>query len=181
MEQRYSKREIDLFFGDAVQISEEGNVPYGWQFKDENISIKTAKGNKLNCFGIKTRNNDFVFETTYETIDSNFIIELINNLSKTIAKHTVIVLDNAKVHQSKLFKQMKDEWAKKQLFIFYLPPYSPQLNIIERLWKEMKERWISVEDYLTTDTLFYKTKLILNEIGNSLKLNFKKYYPFNFE
>jgi len=45
----------------------------------------------------------------------------------------------------------------------------------------MKERWISVEDYLTTDTLFYKTKLILNEIGNSLKLNFKKYYPFNFE
>jgi len=104
LEQRYSKREIDLFFGDAVQISEEGNVPYGWQFKDENISIKTAKGNKLNCFGMITRNNDFVFETTYEIIDSNFIIELINNFSKTIAKHTVIVLDNAKVHQSKLFK-----------------------------------------------------------------------------
>jgi len=181
LEQRNSRGEIDLFFGDEVQISEERNLPYGWQFKDENISIKTAKGKKLNCFGMITRNNDFVFETTYEMIDSNFIIEQINNFSKTIAKHTVIVLDNAKVHQSKLFKQMKEVWAKKQLFIFYLPPYSPQINIVERVWKELKERWISVDDYLTTDMLFYKTKLILNEIGKSLKLNFKKYYPFNFE
>jgi len=41
--------------------------------------------------------------------------------------------------------------------------------------------WNLQDDYLTTDTLFYKTKLILNEIGNSLKLNFKKYFPFNFE
>ena len=65
-------------------------------------------------------------------------------------------IDNAKVHQSKLFKQMKEVWAKKQLFIFYLPTYSLQLNIVERVWKELKERWISVDDYISTDLLFYK-------------------------
>lgn len=121
-------------------------MPYGWQFKEENISIKTAKGKKLNCFGILSRNNEFEYATTYEMIDSNFIIEKINQFSYQIKKHTVIVLDNAKVHQSKSFKAMKDVWAKRNLFILYLPPYSPHLNIIERLWKEMKARWINEKD-----------------------------------
>ena len=173
LEQRYSNNEIELFYGDEVQVSEEAYVPYGWQFKDENISVKSAKGKKLNCFGMITRRNDFVFETTYDIIDSSFIIEQINKFSNTIKKHTVIVLDNAKVHQSKVFKKMKEVWAKKQLFIFYLPPYSPQLNIIERLWKEMKERWIDIKNYEETDQLFYATKLVLNEIGKSLKLKYK--------
>jgi transposase len=173
LEQRYSNNEIELFYGDEVQVSEEAYVPYGWQFKDENISVKSAKGKKLNCFGMITRSNDFVFETTYDIIDSSFIIEQIDKFSYTIKKHTVIVLDNAKVHQSKAFKKMKEVWAKKQLFIFYLPPYSPQLNIIERLWKEMKERWIDIKNYEETDQLFYATKLVLNEIGKSLKLKYK--------
>ena len=121
-----------------------------------------------------TRDNQFVYETTYETIDSSFIIEQLNKFSYTIKKHTVIVLDNAKVHQSKAMKAMQNIWAKRELFVFYLPPYSPQLNIIERVWKELKERWIKVDDYQTTDLLFYKTKMILDEIGMSLNLKFKK-------
>lgn len=163
-----------MYYGDEVQISEEGNVPYGWQFKDENISIKTAKGKRLNCFGMITRDNKFEFTTTYEIIDTQFIIEKINQFSYEIKRHTVIVLDNAKVHQSKFFKSMRDVWAKRNLFIFYLPPYSPQLNIIERVWKEMKARWINEKDYQSADNLFYATHLVLNDIGKSLKMNFKK-------
>jgi transposase len=69
---------------------------------------------------------------------------------------------------------MRDVWAKRNLFIFYLPPYSPQLNIIERVWKEMKARWINEKDYQSADNLFYATHLVLNDIGKSLKMNFKK-------
>lgn len=174
LEQRSNAGEIDLYYGDEVQISEEAYVPYGWQFKDEDISIKTAKGKKLNCFGMITRDNQFEFETTYDIIDSQFIVEKINQFSFRIKKHTVIVLDNAKVHQSKLLKSMQAGWAKRNLFIFYLPPYSPHLNIIERLWKEMKARWINEKDYQSTEQLFYATNLVFYEIGKSLKLNFKK-------
>jgi transposase len=174
LEQRSINGEIDLYYGDEVQISEEGYVPYGWQFKDENISIKSAKGKSINCFGIITRDNEFEYATTYETINSNFIIEQIDRFSYQLKKHTVIVLDNAKVHQSKAMKLMQKVWAKRELFIFYLPPYSPHLNIIERLWKEMKARWIQVKDYENDDQLFYATKLILNAVGNELRINFKK-------
>jgi len=48
------------------------------------------------------------------------------------------------------------------------------LNIIERLWKEIKARWIQVKDYEECDKLFYATKLVLNAIGNNLYINFKK-------
>lgn len=174
LEKRSINDEIDLYYGDETQVSEEAYVPYGWQFKDENISIKSSKGKKLNCFGMLTRDNKFEYAITYETIDSNFIIEKINQFSYLIKKHTVIVLDNAKVHQSKSFIAMKNIWAKRNLFIFYLPPYSPQLNIIERLWKEMKARWINEKDYQTSDHLFFATHLVLNQIGKSLNLNFKK-------
>ena len=43
------------------------------------------------------------------------------------------------------------------------------------MWQEMKARWINEKDYETTDQLFYTTNLVLNEIGKSLKMNFKKY------
>lgn len=174
LEQRYNNDEIDLYYGDETQISEEGYVPYGWQFRDENISIKSANGKRINCFGMITRDNKFEFATTYETINADFVIEKVDAISKGIKRHTVIVLDNAKVHQSKKLKAMQSIWAKRQLYIFYLPPYSPHLNIIERLWKEMKARWIQVRDYENDDQLFYSTHLILNAIGKDLKINFKK-------
>ena len=107
LEQRYNNDEIDLYYGDETQISEEGYVPYGWQFKDENISIKSANGKRINCFGMITRDNKFEFATTYETIDSNFVIEKVDAISKGIKRHTAIVLDNAKVHQSKILKAMQ--------------------------------------------------------------------------
>lgn len=68
---------------------------------------------------------------------------------------------------------MQKVWAKRKLFIFFLPPSSPQLNIIERLWKEIKARWISVKDYENQQQLFYTVELILKAIGHSLKLYFK--------
>jgi transposase len=83
-------------------------------------------------------------------------------------------LDNASIHQSKAMRLMQDVWAKRQLFIFYLPPYSPHLNIIERLWKEIKAGWIQVKDDEECDKLFYATKLVLNAIGNNLYINFKE-------
>ncbi len=110
-----------MYYGDEVQISEEGYVPYGWQFTDENIRIKSAKGKRINCFGMLSRENQFEHATIYETINSNFVIEKINTFSHQIKKHTVIVLDNAKVHQSKAVKAMQNVWAKRKLFIFHFP------------------------------------------------------------
>ena len=160
-----------------MQISEEGYVPYGWLFSDENICIESAKGAHINCFGLLSRDGSFVYETSEDNITSDFVIEQLDKLSFEIQKPTVVVLDNAKVHRAKKVQEMRTYWAKRNIFIFFLPPYSPHLNIIERLWKELKSRWIAPKDYINKEQLFYATKLICNAIGKSLFIKFK---PFSY-
>lgn len=172
LEKQSQMGEIDLFYGDTVCVSEEGYVPYGWQFKGEKVSIKSTHGRWINCFGILTRDCKFKFETTYETMDSDFIVNFFESVSFEITKPTVIVLDNASVHKSKKIKERLVYWEERGLYIAYLPPYSPHYNIIERLWRELKARWLRPEDYLTSDRLFLSVKLALGEIGKSLSLNF---------
>jgi hypothetical protein len=150
-------------------------VPYGWQFQDENISMEAATGGKkLNCFGMITRDNELSYYTTQQMINTHFIIEHLDRFSYQITKPTVIVLDNAKVHKSKAMLAMQQIWSTRGLFIFYLPPYSPHLNIIERLWRELKARWLEPKDYVNDQQLFYAFTLVLHAIGKDLCINFSK-------
>lgn len=117
------------------------------------------------------------FETTTESINSAFLIAFFDKFVLKINKLTVIVLDNAKIHKSKAFKERCDYWQKMGLFIVYLPPYSPHLNIIEKLWHELKQRWLKPEDYKSFETLTYAVRLALMAVGTELNIKFS---PFNF-
>lgn len=49
------------------------------------------------------------------------------------------MLDNASIHKAKIIQQQLKFWAKRGLHIFYIPPYSPHLNIAETLWRKIKK------------------------------------------
>jgi putative transposase len=51
---------------------------------------------------------------------------------------TVIIQDNASVHKSLLARQQHQRWQQQDLYIFFLPPYSPQMNRIEDEWLHLK-------------------------------------------
>lgn len=92
-----------------------------------------------------------------------------------LKKETVIILDNASAHKAQKVKKLLEIWQKRGLYIYYLPPYSPKLNIIERLWKEFKEGWLKPKDYLSADDLFYAVDRICANIGTNLGMNFSKF------
>lgn len=153
----------------------EGYVPYGWQFKDETVSIQVSKGKGLNCFALISRDNRTKFTTTEKNITAEFIVEQLDRFSFQLTKPTVIVLDNARVHTADKVRQQLNVWQDRGLFLFYLPPYSPHLNIAERLWKELKARWLRPRDYQTEDHLFLAVKLALAAVGNELYINFSEF------
>jgi len=163
---------IDLYYGDETKVSQEGYVPYGWQFKDEPVAIEVTKGRAINCFGLLTRSNDFIYKTKEKNIDADFIIQTLDAFSLSLQKPTVVVLDNAKVHTARKVKHLFQIWQRRGLYIFYLPPYSPHLNIIERLWKEFKQGWLKPCDYQSSDQLFYAVDRICAAIGKELFLHF---------
>ncbi|WP_228724414.1 IS630 family transposase [Spirosoma sp. KUDC1026] len=166
---------IDLFYGDESSVSEEGYVPYGWQFKDESVHIEVAKGQRLNCFGMISRQNQLHYATTNGSITSAFVVNQLEELSWRLSKPTVIVLDNARIHTSDKVRQRLGDWHQRGLYLFYLPPYSPHLNLAERLWKELKARWLRPEDYQTSNTLFYAVWLALAAVGQELFIRFSDF------
>jgi transposase len=165
---------IDLYYGDESHVCTKGYVPYGWQFEDEKISVPSAKGVRLNCLGFIDRQSRCMSRCTTDNIDSEFVIEFLEHLSFNLLKTTVIVLDCAKIHKSRKVKKCIPFWQKRGLFIFYLPPYSPHLNLAETLWRHLKTLWLNPDDYTSKENLFYATTQCLKSVGKDLKIKFSK-------
>ena len=166
---------IDLYYSDESKVSLEPSVPYGWQFPDEKVSMPTQKGNGLNCFALLKRNNESLIETTQENINGQFILERLEDLSTKLKTMTVIVLDNARIHTSGIIKERIKVWQQRGLYLFYLPRYSPHLNIVEILWRKLKYEWLSPTDYQDKENLFYQIRLALTDVGQNLFIKFSKF------
>jgi transposase len=166
---------IELYYGDESGVSLEPNVPYGWQFSDEEVSMPTAKGKGINCFGLFTRSNQALVATSEKAINADFVIEQLERFSFSISKPTVVVLDNARIHTGNKMKERIKYWQTRGLYIFYLPTYSPHLNIAETVWRKLKYEWLAPNDYEDKERLCYSVKQALNEFGRSLRIKFSNF------
>ena len=174
LEQQYREGLIDLYFGDGSFTCTEGYVPYGWQFPGENITIPSDRGARLNIWGMIDYNSRYHGFCSTDSMTSERIADFLDRFSLTIRKDTFVVLDNAKVHRSKHMKEMRKIWEKRGLYLFFLPPYSPHLNIAETLWRMLKGHWIQPADYVSVDNLFYAVNRGLAGLGTSHFINFSK-------
>jgi transposase len=166
---------IDLYYSDESRVSIEPCIPYGWQFADEEVFMPSSKGSGLNCFALLKRNNRCLVKTSEQTLTSQFIFEQFEELSIRLEKLTVVVLDNAPIHTSQIIKERKNVWQQRGLYLFYLPRYSPHLNIVEVLWRKLKYAWLTPADYQSKDNLFYQIQSALKAVGSQLFIQFSKF------
>jgi transposase len=116
-----------------------------------------------------------LIETTQENINGQFILERLEDLSTKLKTMTVMVLDNARIHTSGIIKERIKVWQQRGLYLFYLPRYSPHLNIVEILWRKLKYEWLSPTDYQDKENLFYQIRLALTDVGQNLFIKFSKF------
>ena len=74
----------------------------------------------------------------------------------------VAVLDNAKIHKAQI---VMDYCLQNEIILVYLPPYSPQLNPIEDLWRLLKKE-LANRALKTLDYLYESTEKTLKSFGN---------------
>lgn len=165
-------QQIELYYADEAAVSLEPCVPYAWQFRDEQVAMPASPGKGVNCFALLTRDNRAWVETTQENITARFIFEQFERLSLRLRRLTVVVVDNARVHRARVIKERIEAWQQRGLFLFYLPRYSPHLNIVETLWRKLKYEWLTPSDYETRETLSYGVKQALKAVGESLFIHF---------
>jgi len=129
-----NKGHIDLFYRDESGFCLTPVMAYCWQYRGEQIRIVPQKGKRINVFGMMSKENQLVSFQKEGSITTDFVIDSIEQWLQTVSKPTVLVLDNARVHQAKKFKEKTPYWQEKNLFIFFLPAYCPHMNKIETFW-----------------------------------------------
>lgn len=134
--------------------------------------MPAAKGRYLNVVGLMNRKNDLFFEVAQTTFNSAKMIGFVERFLQQIKQKTVIILDNAPIHKSKIFMQKVEEWKLQDLYIFFLPPYSPELNIIEILWRRIKYNWLPYDSYSSFQNLSENLNYVLNKFGTKYDIKF---------
>ena len=137
--------------------------------------MPSSQGRGVNCFALLDRQNRALVETTEKNITARFVFEQFERLSLQLRRLTVVVVDNAQVHRARMIKEQIEVWQRRGLFIFYLPRYSPHLNIVETLWRKLKYEWLQPNDYETRETLSYGVRQALKAVGESLFIQFSSF------
>lgn len=139
LKQKAGKKE-PIYFVDSVHPEHQTRLTYGWIMKGERkVMPMTGRQYRINIMGGICLNNHKIVYETAETINEDSIqLFLFHVRQKHPGRYKVhIIWDNAGYHCSKLVQSFAKELG---IEIHYLPPYSPNLNPIERLWKIMHEQ-----------------------------------------
>lgn len=128
-----------IFFGDAVHPEYQSQSVAGWILKNEVKTLgTTARQERLHFIGAIELTEMQILTKEYNTVNAANMIDFLNMLAdSTDAKRIHLILDNGSSNKNKEVQKYLESQTKIQ--IHYLPPYSPNLNAIERLWKVMRE------------------------------------------
>lgn len=171
---RESQGECDLWYFDGAGFCLEPYLPYAWQPIGTSIEVPTSShSRRLNVLGFLKRNNDLYPYMIEGSIDTSVIIECFDQLSTHIDKRSYVLLDNAPMHRSKAFIQRIPQWVSKGLIVKYLPSYSPELNLIEILWRFIKYYWLPFSAYTSFSCLYKAVEDILTRFGTDYTINFQ--------
>jgi transposase len=165
---------LDVFYGDQSSFSMNPNVPYGWQEKGNATKIVPSKETPINIFGLLSESGILEAYECKGSMTSQAMIAFIDDFLESRTQRTAIVLDNAPIHKSHEFLEAIKRWEEQDLFVFFLPTYSPHLNIIETLWRKMKYEWLKPQNYLNCDTLSAAVINIIELYGTKFSIKFKE-------
>ena len=118
------------------------------------------------------RKNDLKTYTSFQSINSDVIIAGIDAFFPRVDKPTIIVMDQSSIHTSNAIFDKIEEWKERNIIIFELPSYSPELNLIEILWRFIKYEWIEIDAYSNWEAFVTSIEKILREFGKNYVINF---------
>ncbi|AFM04318.1 transposase [Bernardetia litoralis DSM 6794] len=148
--ERLDSENAVLLYSDAVHPQWNTRSNYGWIPTGEEHEIKSISGRKrINLIGtVNIQNPSDILISESETVDSLSVREFLDKVEDAYLDKSKIysVLDQASYFKSYLVQ----DWVyDPRIELIYLPTYSPNLNLIERLWKFMRKKIIDYEYYNT--------------------------------
>jgi transposase len=122
---------------------------HGWIKRGATVELKTNSGrNRLNVLGAYSPDDHtlIAIEGT-ESCDAELVCQLLRKVrAANPGKRLLLVLDNARYQRATMVQTLAKQLRIRLLF---LPPYSPNLNLIERFWKFLRKQVLRNTYYAT--------------------------------
>jgi putative transposase len=121
-------------------------LSYTWSKKAQPFEVPKHWGaaGRINIIGSLAVSKDkqeleyHVLEERCYSIHVHNYLEKLSQEAQKLKQTVVVILDNAGFHRAKLIKEQEDNWKARGLELWFQPPYSPQFNLIETVWKKLK-------------------------------------------
>lgn len=128
-----------IYFLDAVHPEFQSQAVSGWIKKGEVKTLPTTnKQFRMHFVGALSLDGMEVVAKEYDTVDADSVISFLKDLEESSSAESIhIISDNGRSNKN---KKVNEFLVQSKIKIHYLPPYSPNLNPIERLWKVMREK-----------------------------------------
>jgi len=165
--------DIELFYLDESGFSSGSCVPYAWQKQGRTRALPANVPGRVNVIGLMNRQGTGYFHPVETTVTSATVAEAMAGFiqSRPDDKLTVVVMDNAPLHK-KAVREGQADWLLGRVWVWFLPPYSPELNRIEMLWKKIKYEWLPWEAYASFEALRNALQDIFQNLGGKYQVNF---------
>ncbi|WP_410543075.1 IS630 family transposase [Wolbachia endosymbiont of Tetranychus urticae] len=137
--------EKELFFFDESRFGTHSKVGHGWFKKGSRTKVKVKLGREnFYLYSAVNPRNGENFSLFAPNVNTDCINIFLEQMSQYLGiRKAFLVMDCASWHKSKNLK------APKNIEIIYLPPYSPELNPVERFWLYIKQNILRNKIYDT--------------------------------
>jgi transposase len=168
-------RRIDLWAVDEVRFEQHGSTCRMWIPPEVADPVllhhPTRKG--IGYFGaVRVRDGKFIYRREVESLNGETFFSFLKQIRRASChsgRHVVLILDNVKYHHARLHLKWREK-SRRHLTLEFMPPYSPELNPIERVWKLTRRMAIHNRNFPTLTTLISSVEKVFDHwhTGNAV-------------
>ena len=142
-----------------------------WTHRGKCHKIDANRGKRLNVIGAMLSTGELFSVAMWQTTNSLLFTGFLGLLMNHVGKPLTVILDNASFHKAKAVQPLLKVLAQKGLTLYFLPPYSPELNRIEKYWHKMKYELMEFKTR-NEKTLEEDVRKILDGFGKDYVMTF---------
>lgn len=170
---------LRLYYVDGSGFTTAPCVPYGWQHRGKTRELPATHSKRLNVLGFMSLDNGSFFHTVEGRVDSKTIMAAFDAFAAQYEADCAqsktpcfVILDNAPVHTAKRFWANAGIGCRWGICLHFLPTYSPELNLIEILWRKIKYDWLPLDAYRSYKDMVEQLLAVLAEFGKKYTITF---------
>ncbi|WP_051906350.1 IS630 family transposase [Methylomarinum vadi] len=145
--QQANAGEIELAYVDEAGFAAQPPNRSAWTKSGESHAVTAKRTQRLNVIGALLSSGGLLLAKLWKSVNGLWFFGFLMALIERIKKPVVVILDNASIHTAKKLKPYWELLEEKGMRFYFLPPYSPELNRIEILWRKMKYQWLPFKSF----------------------------------